>query len=78
MKESKYFNVFSPVEIAGKKYIPAVGYPVTLVLDKTIEKLAAEGRAEIYDYMPVFENGAEKKAVKPTKKPAPKKTGAKK
>lgn len=52
-----FFSVKSPVKIAGKVYTPCVCYALTDYLKATIEKMAKEERAYIYDHKVAFQNG---------------------
>jgi hypothetical protein len=53
------------MRIAGKTYIPCVCYPVTRMLELTVNKLEAEGKAVTYTERVFFQNGRviEKKPV---------------
>jgi hypothetical protein len=53
------------MRIAGKTYIPCVCYPVTRMLELTVNKLEAEGKAVTYTERVFFQNGSviEKKPV---------------
>lgn len=70
-----FFSVKSSVKIAGKVYTPCICYALPEVLVPTIEKMAKEGRAYIYEHKVAFQNGKVivKKAeaeVKAEKKPS--------
>lgn len=60
-----FFSVKQPMRIAGKTYIPCVCYPVTRMLELTVNKLEAEGKAVTYTKRVFFQNGRviEKKPV---------------
>lgn len=64
-----FFSVKSAVKIAGKVYTPCVCYALPDMLEPTISKMVAEGKAYIYDHKVAFQNGKviEKKVeAKPT------------
>lgn len=65
-----FFSVKSSVKIAGKVYTPCVCYPVTDFLKATVDNMAKEDKAFLYEYRVFFQNGKviEKKAEEP--KPA--------
>ena len=66
-----FFSVKSPVKIAGKVYTPCVCYALTDYLKATIEKMAKEERAYIYDHKVAFQNGKviqKKEEAKPVTK----------
>lgn len=77
-----FFSVKSSVKIAGKVYTPCICYALPEVLVPTIEKMAKEGRAYIYEHKVAFQNGkvivkkveaeakVEKKPFKKSKKEA--------
>lgn len=52
-----FFSVKRPMKIAGKTYIPCVCYPVTRMLELTVNKLEAEGKAVTYTERVFFQNG---------------------
>lgn len=52
-----FFSVKSSVKIAGKVYTPCICYALPEVLVPTIEKMAKEGRAHIYEHKVAFQNG---------------------
>ena len=52
-----FFSVKREIKIAGKTYIPCVCYPVTKFLERTVQKLAEEGKAVIYSERVFFQNG---------------------
>lgn len=60
-----FFSVKSSVKIAGKVYTPCVCYPVTDFLKATVDKMAKEDKAFLYEDRVFFQNGKviEKKAV---------------
>lgn len=70
-----YFSVKASVRIAGKVYTPCVCYALPDFLKATIEKMAEEERAYIYDHKVAFQNGKviEKKEIKPVEKKKAKK-----
>lgn len=66
-----FFSVKSPVKIAGKVYTPCVCYALTDYLKATIEKMAKEEIAYIYDHKVAFQNGKviqKKEEAKPVTK----------
>ncbi len=73
-----FFSVKSSVKIAGKVYTPCVCYPVTDFLKATVDKMAKEDKAFLYEDRVFFQNGKviEKKAEE--FKPAVEKKKAKK
>jgi len=52
-----FFSVKSPVKIAGKVYTPCVCYALTDYLKATVEKMAKEEKAYIYEDKVFFQNG---------------------
>lgn len=52
-----FFSVKSAVKIAGKVYTPCVCYALSDMLEPTISKMVAEGKAYIYDNKVAFQNG---------------------
>lgn len=60
-----FFSVKQPMRIAGKTYIPCVCYPVTRMLELTVNYLEAKGKAVTYTERVFFQNGRviEKKSV---------------
>ena len=52
-----FFSVKSSVKIAGKVYTPCICYALPEVLVPTVEKMAKEGRAYIYEHKVAFQNG---------------------
>lgn len=60
-----FFSVKRPMKIAGKTYIPCICYPVTRMLELTVNKLEVEGKAVTYAERVFFQNGRviEKKPV---------------
>ena len=68
-----FFSVKSYTKIAGKVYTPCVCYPLTAVIERTIQNLEKEGKANIYADRVFFQNGKvieAKKEVKAEKKAA--------
>lgn len=65
-----FFSVKKPLRILGKVYIPCICYPVTKVLEATVEKMVADGIAVSYEKEVGFMNGKvlEKKSKKKTTK----------
>lgn len=81
-----FFSVKSSTKILGKVYTPCVCYQATEVLVPTIEKMAKEGKAYIYENRVSFQNGKllvknvakeEKPAEKPRKEKKTKEVPAK-
>ena len=64
-----FFSVKRPLKILGKTYIPCVCYPVTKILEATIENLEKQEKVYVYKESVSFMNGKvlEKKKAK-TKK----------
>lgn len=60
-----FFSVKYSVKIAGKVYTPCICYALPETIRPTIEKLAKEGKAYIYEHKVFFQNGKvlEKKEV---------------
>lgn len=60
-----FFSVKQPMRIAGKTYIPCVCYPVTRMLELTVNYLEGKGKAVTYTERVFFQNGRviEKKPV---------------
>lgn len=52
-----YFSVKASVKILGKVYTPCVCYNLPEVLKPTIEKMAQEDKAYIFDEKVAFQNG---------------------
>ena len=52
-----FFSVKSPLKILGKTYIPCVCYPVTKILEATIENLEKQEKVYIYKEPVSFMNG---------------------
>ena len=52
-----FFSVKSSIKIAGKVYTPCVCYALPEALKATIEKLAKEEKAYIYENKVFFQNG---------------------
>lgn len=52
-----FFSVKTSIKIAGKVYKPCICYKVTSILELTINKLVAEGKAEIHKDYVYFCNG---------------------
>ena len=79
-----FFSVKTSLSILGKVYTPCICYKAPEALVPTVEKLAKEGKAYIYDHKVAFQNGkvlpslkereakvkADKKAEKLAKKEA--------
>lgn len=74
-----FFSVKTTLKIGDKVYIPCICYTAPKELELTINKLASEGKAVIYDKKVAFQNGkvlpsveerikAKKKEEKETKK----------
>ncbi len=62
-----FFSVRNTIKIAGKVYKPCICYKVTNTLELTVNKLVAEGKAELYKDYVYFCNGKiveKKEAVK--------------
>ena len=57
-----YFNVKTPVKIAGKYYKPCISYKMSENLVLTVRKLVSEGKAEVSEAPVFFQSG--KKLVK--------------
>ena len=71
-----YFSVKTPTKIMGKVYSPCVCYLVPEVLLPTVEKMAKEDKAYLFEEKVAFQNGKilvkkpakeEKKVEKPRK-----------
>lgn len=60
-----FFSVKVPMKIGGKAFHTCICYDLTEALKATVEKLASEGKAEIYQEQKFFCNGKllEKKPV---------------
>ena len=60
-----FFSVKVPMKIGGKAFHTCICYDLTEALKTTVEKLASEGKAEIYKEQKFFCNGklVEKKPV---------------
>jgi hypothetical protein len=60
-----FFSVNNTIKIAGKVYKPCICYKVTNTLELTVNKLVAEGKAELHKDYVYFCNGkiVEKKEV---------------
>ena len=60
-----FFSVKVPIKIGGKTFHTCICYDLTETLRATVEKLASEGKAEIYQEQKFFCNGklVEKKPV---------------
>lgn len=60
-----FFSVNNTIKIAGKVYKPCICYKVTNILELTVNKLVAEGKAELHKDYVYFSNGKviEKKEV---------------
>lgn len=60
-----FFSVKVPMKIGGKAFHTCICYDLTEALKATVEKLASEGKAEIYQEQKFFCNGklVEKKPV---------------
>ena len=60
-----FFSVKVPMKIGGKAFHTCICYDLTEALKATVEKLASEGKAEIYQEQKFFCNGklVEKKQV---------------
>ena len=60
-----FFSVRVPMKIGGKAFHTCICYDLTEALKATVEKLASEGKAEIYQEQKFFCNGklVEKKPV---------------
>ena len=52
-----FFSVKVPMKIGGKVFRTCVCYDLTETLRATVEKLASEGKAEIYAELKFFCNG---------------------
>jgi cysteinyl-tRNA synthetase len=52
-----YFSVRTSLKILGKVYTPCICYKLPEALVPTIEKLAKEGKAYIYEEKVAFQNG---------------------
>lgn len=52
-----FFSVKASIKIAGKVYKPCICYKVTDILELTINKLVAEGKAETHKDYVYFCNG---------------------
>ena len=63
-----YFNVKTPLKIAGKCYKPCISYKMNENLVLTVKNLVSEGNAEVSDAPVFFQSG--KKLVKKTDKSA--------
>lgn len=59
-----FFSVKRGMKIGGKVFQPCICYPVTKVLETTIEKLADEGKVVVYKERVAFQNG---KVIEPAK-----------
>lgn len=57
-----YFNVKTPLKIAGKCYKPCISYKMNENLVLTVKNLVSEGKAEVSDAPVFFQSG--KKLVK--------------
>lgn len=73
-----YFSVKSSVKIDNKVYTPCICYALPDVLAPTVNKMAENGKAYIYDHKVAFQNGkvlvkkTEEAEVKTEKKPSKK------
>lgn len=52
-----FFSVKTSMKIGGKKYRSCICYPITDHIKLTVEKLAEEGKADIYTEQRFFCNG---------------------
>lgn len=52
-----FFSVRNTIKIAGKVYKPCICYEVTNMLELTVNKLVAEGKADIHEKYAYFCNG---------------------
>ena len=52
-----FFSVRNTIKIAGKIYKPCICYEVTNILELTVNKLVAEGKADIHERYVYFCNG---------------------
>jgi hypothetical protein len=59
MSTGMYFSVAGTYRINGVRYLPAVCYPLTGDLQKTIEVMQEKGAAKIHARFVRFPNGAE-------------------
>lgn len=65
-----FFSVKTSIKIAGKVYKPCICYKVTDILELTINKLVAEGKAEIHKDYVYFCNGKVVEAKEEKTEPA--------
>ena len=76
-----FFSVRNTIKIAGKVYKPCICYEVNNTLALTVDKLVAEGKADVHEEYAYFCNGKvveEKKEAIEEAKPATKAKNEKK
>ena len=73
-----FFSVNNTIKIAGKVYKPCICYKVTNTLELTVNKLVAEGKAELHKDYAYFCNGKIVEAKEEKAEPAEKSKKTKK